>query len=202
MWTDGVDSKTGLDLNGFEQTNDALVEGVATNPHVGRPGLKHLDLAGHPEYGNQLTAAGLRLLSCFTALESINLCNVHPVSGFTDWPRTPTLTSVRLGDKGFEPAAGPPRGGPDDKGLLALCEALPHLTCLELAACGDISKACTGRALGELTHLQELVLTSSLEVYDDEVSVIAGLSELRKLDLSGCVRVSSDGMAELGRLEH
>lgn len=195
-------SPTRLDLNGFEQIDDALVEAVATKwiPHFGRPGLKHLDVGGSPEYGNRLTAAGLRLLRCFTALESINLCNVGPVYGFTDWPRSRRLTCVRLGDKGFDPMAGPPRGGPDDKGLLALCEALPQLTRLELAACAAISKACIGRALGELTHLQELELTSSLEVYDEQLSVIAGLSHLKKLDLSGCVRVSGDGVAQLGRL--
>ncbi len=198
--TDGWTHKLGLDLNGFWQIDDVMVERIATSPHVGGRGLKHLDLAGSLKDSNRLTAAGLRLLRRFTALESINLCNVDSVYGFTDWPRSPTLTCVRLGDKGFHPADGPPRGGPDDTGLLALCEALPHLTRLELAACSAISKACIGRALGKLTHLQELLLTSSLEVYDEQVHVIAGLSELKKLHLSGCVRVSSDGVAQLGRL--
>ena len=108
--TDGWTHKLGLDLNGFWHIDDVMVERIATSPHVGGRGLKHLDLAGSLGHSNRLTAAGLRLLRRLTALESINLCNVDSVYGFTDWPRSPTLTCVRLGDKGFHPAEGPPRG--------------------------------------------------------------------------------------------
>ncbi|KAK9812237.1 hypothetical protein WJX73_006171 [Symbiochloris irregularis] len=73
----------------------------------------------------------------------------------------------------------------------------PRLTALNLNACQKVSHAEVSRIASHHAHLQRLELYWNVNVRNETLFAVAGCSELKHLNLSGCSHITDDGLKVL-----